>query len=105
SDLVAALAIVRPGPASGEAKTAFIRRAHGDEPPRPPHPRLAEELSETHGMMLYEEHLMSAISALTDWSLERGDEMRAAIHAAEDDAQERERLEHEFMEAAMRTDV
>jgi DNA polymerase III alpha subunit len=35
-DLMAALAIVRPGPASGEAKAAFIRRANGEEAAHPP---------------------------------------------------------------------
>src|SRR5207245_2591710 len=85
-DLIAALAIVRPGPASGEAKTAFIRRANGEEPAQPPHPRLAERLRETYGMMLYEEDLMAAIAAMTAWPLERADEMRSALLAAADDA-------------------
>src|SRR5207249_11118708 len=83
-DLIAALAIVRPGPASGEAKAAFLRRANGEEPAQPPHPRLAERLRETYGMMLYEEDLMTAIAALTGWPLERADEMRAALLAAAD---------------------
>src|SRR5205823_1284045 len=32
-DLTAALALVRPGAASGEARAAYVRRAHGEEPP------------------------------------------------------------------------
>src|SRR5207245_5968490 len=74
ADLIAALAIVRPGPASGEAKATYIRRASGDEPPQPPHPRLMERLRETYGMMLYEEDLMSAISAMTLRPLEKAAE-------------------------------
>jgi DNA-directed DNA polymerase III PolC len=103
-DVVAALAIVRPGPASGEAKAAFIRRANGEEPARPPHPRLAERLRETYGMMLYEEDIMAAISALTGWSLERADEMRAALVSA-DDAVLPAQLQREFRDASVRNGV
>jgi DNA polymerase III subunit alpha len=85
-DLMAALALVRPGPAAGEAKAAYVRRAHGEEPAEPPHPRLAQRLRDALGMMLYEEDLMAAIAALTGWSLERADAMRAAIVSAQDDA-------------------
>ncbi|MFL5244785.1 MAG: DNA polymerase III subunit alpha [Gemmataceae bacterium] len=104
-DLVAALAIVRPGPASGEAKAAFIRRAHGEEPARPPHPRLAEALRETYGMMLYEEDFMMAISSLTGWPLEKADEMRAALLTAQDDAAAMVRLERHFLDASAATGV
>src|SRR5207302_9915412 len=45
--LIAALAVVRPGPASGAAEAAFIRRAHGEELAHPPHACLAERLRET----------------------------------------------------------
>jgi DNA-directed DNA polymerase III PolC len=103
-DLVAALAIVRPGPASGEAKAAFIRRANGEEPPHPPHARLADRLHETYGMMLYEEDIMAAISALTGWSLERADEMRAALVSA-DDASVPTGLQQDFLDASVKNGV
>jgi DNA polymerase III subunit alpha len=104
-DLVAALAIVRPGPASGEAKAGFIRRANGEEPAQPPHPRLTELLRETRGMPLYEEHLMVAIAAMTGWSLERADDMRAALIDAAEDQERLRRLENEFLNAAAQTGV
>ncbi len=83
-DLTAALAIVRPGPASGQAKAAYLRRANGTEAPEPPHLRLAPILSETHGMMLYAEDLIASIAAMTGGSLEDADEMRAPIGRADD---------------------
>jgi DNA-directed DNA polymerase III PolC len=104
-DLAAALAIVRPGPASGEAKAAFVRRASGEEPPEPPHARLAAPLRETHGLMLYEEDIMTAISAMTGWSLEAADEMRAAIVRGQDDAAALAGLERAFTTAAESTGV
>src|SRR5204862_426019 len=87
-DLIATLAIVRPGPASGEAKAAFLRRARGEEAVRPPHPRLAGILGETYGVLLYEENLMAAIAEMTGWSLERADQARSALVAAGDDPAE-----------------
>jgi DNA polymerase III alpha subunit len=98
NDLAAALAIVRPGPASGEAKAAFIRRANREEAATPPHRRLAELLRSTHGMMLYEEDLMAAIAALTGWPLSKAGDMRASLLRADGPA-EVERLEHEFLDA------
>ncbi len=105
TDLVAALAIVRPGPASGEAKAAYIRRANGEEAAAPPHPRLAERLRGTYGMMLYEEDIMSAISLMTGFSLEAADDMRAAIVRAEGDAAALNALERAFVGAAVPTGV
>jgi DNA polymerase III alpha subunit len=103
-DLIATLAVVRPGPASGEAKAAYIRRATGLEASEPPHPRLADLLRETHGMMLYEEDLMAAIAAMTGWSLERSDDLRSAI-LNEDQAPEMAWMERQFLEASVRTGV
>ncbi len=79
SDLMAALAIVRPGPGAGEAKTEFVRRANGETAREPVHPRLADRLRENYGMLLYDEDLMAAISSLTGWSLGAADEMRCAL--------------------------
>jgi DNA-directed DNA polymerase III PolC len=103
ADLAAALAIVRPGPASGEAKAAYVRRARGEEPPDLPHPRLAERLRGTHGMMLYEEDIMGVISAMTGWSLEAADDMRAAIVRGQDEPDALARLERAFTTAAEAT--
>jgi DNA polymerase III alpha subunit len=99
-DVIAALAIVRPGPAAGEAKLAFIRRANGEEPPRAPHQRLMARLAETYGLLLYEEDLMAAITALTGWSLEHADEMRAELIAAGGNRDELTSLERSFTAAA-----
>src|SRR5205085_5931613 len=105
SDVLAALAIVRPGPASGEAKADFIRRANELEPALPPHPRLSDLLRATYGMMLYEEDLMAAIALMTGWSLSRADEFRAALLASADQLETVARLEQEFVEAGVETGI
>lgn len=83
-DITAALALVRPGPASGDAKAAFIRRAHGEERPIAPHPLLQESLSSTYGLLLYEEQIMEVLSVLTGVTMERADDLRSAILRSED---------------------
>jgi DNA-directed DNA polymerase III PolC len=99
ADLVAALALVRPGPGSGEAKAAFIRRAHGEEAAQPPHLRLEPLLRETHGMLLYDEDLMVAIAAMTGLTLGQADALRERLVQGE------EGLEEEFLRRAEHTGV
>jgi DNA polymerase III alpha subunit len=97
-DLRNALAIVRPGPGSGEDKASFIRRAHGEESASPPHPRLAGVLHDSLGMLLYEEDVIRAISALTGWTVERADELRRQLLRV--DPHEASHLECKFAGAA-----
>lgn len=99
-DLMGLLAVVRPGPASGDAKARFIRRVLGAEPPLPPHPILQDLLAPTHGMLLYEEDATGAIAVMTQWPIARADLMRAAIVRAGDDAARLLELEREFLAAA-----
>jgi DNA-directed DNA polymerase III PolC len=99
-DLMAVLAIVRPGPASGDAKARYIRRATGREAATPPHPRLAALLAPTYGMLLYEEDVTGAIAEMTGWPVARADAMRARLIGAGDDADQLAGLEREFLVAA-----
>jgi DNA polymerase III alpha subunit len=95
-DVTTALALVRPGPSSGDAKAAFVRRAHGEEPASPPHPALGPLLARTHGMLLFEEDILSAIATLTRGSLEEADAMRAAIVRADEDPAALAEIERDF---------
>jgi len=79
ADLMATLALARPGPRAAEARTEFVRRANGEAAREPVHPRLADRLRENYGMLLYDEDLMAAISAMTRWPLGAADEMRCAL--------------------------
>jgi DNA-directed DNA polymerase III PolC len=100
ADLVAALAVVRPGPAAGEAKAEFLRRANGEHPRQPPHPRLRERLRDTYGMMLFDEDLMAAVSGLTGWSLGAADELRVGLIESSPGDSARRALKRRFLVAA-----
>lgn len=93
-DTIAAVALIRPGPAGSSGvegrdrntKETFCRRQRGLEPAAYLHPRLEPVLRDTHGLMLYEEDVMRAAAAMAKLTLAQGDDLRRAIgHARGDD--------------------
>ncbi|HSR10998.1 MAG TPA: hypothetical protein VLS90_06100, partial [Thermodesulfobacteriota bacterium] len=105
SDIVNALALIRPGAAAGEAKSSYIRRARGEEPETLFDPAMADRLSETHGMLLYEEDILVLLSRLGALTLGEADEMRAAIVRSGGDAETLSALESRFVQAAIRKGI
>lgn len=79
ADLIAALALIRPGAASGAVKSRYIRRARGEEEVQIPFPAVKERLKETHGLFLYEEDIMVLLHQTGDITLAESDELRRAI--------------------------
>jgi DNA-directed DNA polymerase III PolC len=100
SDLVAALALIRPGAAAGSAKAAFVRRARGEEPSAIPFPLLADRLAETHGLLLFEEDIMLLLSRTGGLNLGEADELRAAIINSGGDAAALADLEASLLQRA-----
>jgi len=94
-DAIAALALVRPGPAGAGMKDLYVRIQRGLEPPRVVHPRLSTLLAPQHGILLYEEDVMQAVALLTDSPVGRGDLFRRAL-AGTRSAAEREPLARWF---------
>lgn len=103
SDIVAALALIRPGAAAGEAKSAFVRRALGEEPDELIDPIMADRLQETHGMLLYEEDIMVLLSRIGGLSVGEADELRSAIVRSGGDPEILASLEAAFLERARMT--
>ncbi|HLT58866.1 MAG TPA: DNA polymerase III subunit alpha [Limnochordales bacterium] len=77
SDLVALLALGRPGPA--QRIDAFLRRRHGREPVRYLHPSLAPVLEETYGIILYQEQVMRIAMDLAGFSAAEADLLRRGM--------------------------
>lgn len=78
-DLMAALALYRPGPLSGGLKDAFVRRFKGEEPVSHIHPALAPLLDETFGVILYQEQVLRIAHELAGFSLTEADLLRRAM--------------------------
>jgi DNA polymerase III subunit alpha len=76
-DLIALNALYRPGPM--DLIPSFVARKHGREPIEYPHPLVAEMLSETYGIMVYQEQVMQTAQILGGYSLGGADMLRRAM--------------------------
>jgi DNA polymerase-3 subunit alpha len=84
-DLVAILALYRPGPLQAGMVESFIQRKHGREPVEYPHPSLKEVLEETYGTFVYQEQVMRIANVLAGFSLNQADELRKAMGKKDSD--------------------
>jgi DNA polymerase-3 subunit alpha len=75
-DLIAAVALYRPGPMANIP--AYCQRKHG-EAWEAPHPDLQEILSETYGIMVYQEQVMQIAQKMGGYSLGAADLLRRAM--------------------------
>jgi DNA polymerase III subunit alpha len=78
-DIMAALALYRPGPLTGGLKDAFVRRFKGVEEIHHLHPSLAPLLDETFGVILYQEQVLRIAHELAGFSLAEADLLRRAM--------------------------
>ncbi len=76
-DLIAAVAIYRPGPL--QFLDQFINRKHKREPITYLHPLMEPILNETYGLILYQEQVQALAQDLAHFSLSEGDLMRRAM--------------------------
>jgi DNA polymerase-3 subunit alpha len=75
--IIAAISLFRPGPL--EYIPTYIRRMHGEEDIAYHHPLLEPFLSETYGIIVYQEQIMQIASELFSYSLGDADLMRRAV--------------------------
>ncbi|HNW02979.1 MAG TPA: DNA polymerase III subunit alpha, partial [Burkholderiaceae bacterium] len=76
-DLIALNALYRPGPM--DLIPTFVARKNGREEIEYPHPLVAEMLSETYGIMVYQEQVMQTAQILGGYSLGGADMLRRAM--------------------------
>ena len=75
-DLIAVVALYRPGPMANIPD--YCRRKHGEKW-EAPHPELAEILGETYGIMVYQEQVMQIAQKMGGYSLGSADLLRRAM--------------------------
>ena len=78
-DIVALLALYRPGPLQSGMVDDFINRKNGKEKIEYPHKNLEIILKETYGVILYQEQVMKIASYMADYSLGEADLLRRAM--------------------------
>jgi len=79
SDVVANIALFRPGPMQADMISPFIARRHGEEEVRYSHERLRPILGETYGVIVYQEQVLQVAAALAGFTLGQGDLLRRAM--------------------------
>ncbi|TPV95447.1 MAG: DNA polymerase III subunit alpha [Myxococcales bacterium FL481] len=78
-DIIAAVALYRPGPLEGGMVDQFIECKHGRREIEYPHEALQPVLEETYGVFVYQEQVMQAAQILAGFSLGAADLMRRAM--------------------------
>lgn len=78
-DLIAVLALYRPGPLESGMANDYIERKHGNQEVSYPHPKLEEVLADTHGLPIYQDQVLLMARVMAGFSLAEADTLRKAI--------------------------
>ena len=78
-EITALLALYRPGPLNSGMHTTFVDRKHGRSQVTYPHELLEPVLSETYGVIVYQEQVMEAARVLAGYSMGQADILRRVM--------------------------
>ncbi|MBA2656054.1 MAG: DNA polymerase III subunit alpha [Tatlockia sp.] len=78
-DIIALVALFRPGPLQSGMVDDFINRKHGRAKVEYPHPDLEPILKPTYGVILYQEQVMQIAQVLANYTLGAADLLRRAM--------------------------
>ncbi len=103
-DLIALVALYRPGPLGSGMVDEFIKSKRGQDPnskqtgslKRLAMPQLDKILDETHGIILYQEQVIEIAHKLANFTLSQADILRKAMGGK--DPEEMEKLKNTFLE-------
>ena len=83
NDIVAVLALYRPGPMGMNAHNDYADRKNNRQAVKPIHPELEEPLreilAETHGLIVYQEQIMLIAQKVASYSMGKADALRKAM--------------------------
>ncbi len=102
-DVVALVALFRPGPLQSGMVDEFIERKKGKRSVRYPHPALAPILRPTYGVIVYQEQVMEIARVLAGYSLGQADLLRRAMGKKKPEEMAKERTR--FMAGALEKKV
>jgi error-prone DNA polymerase len=78
-DLVTQVALIRPGPITGEMTSPYLRRRQGKEPVTYPHESLIPVLKRTLGVPLFQEQLLKLAMICANFTGGQAEELRRAL--------------------------
>ncbi len=102
-ELVAILALYRPGPLESGMAEDYIERKHGRQPVTYPHPSLEDILAETYGLPIYQDQVMLMAQKLAGFSLAEADLLRKAMGKKKPEVMAE--MEARFLEGCVRNGI
>lgn len=102
-DIVALLAMYRPGPLGSGMVDDFVECKHGRKQIVYPHPDLEPILKDTYGVFLYQEQCMLTANVMGGFTMGQADQLRKAM--AKKITDEMERLGKLFVEGAVKKGI
>ena len=90
-DIIALVALFRPGPLQSGMVDDFIDRKHGRARVEYPHPALEAILQPTYGVILYQEQVMQIAQLLAGYTLGGADMLRRAMGKKKPEEMEKQR--------------
>lgn len=102
-DIVACIALYRPGPLESGMTESYINRKNGNEPVTYPDPSLREVLKDTYGTVVYQEQVMLISQKIADFSMSEADILRKAMGKKKHDVMEK--LRTKFIEGAKKKSI
>lgn len=103
-DLIAEIALFRPGPVQGGMVRPFVRRRKGQERVQFQDPSLEPILKDTYGIILFQEQVLEVAHKFAGMSLQEADDFRALMSKFRDPGQ-MESMRTVFVNGAMRRGV
>jgi DNA polymerase-3 subunit alpha len=98
-DLIALVALYRPGPIGSGMIDDFIKRKRGKTAVKYELPQLKEILDETYGVILYQEQVMQIANKLANFTMGQADILRKAMGKKK--PEEMEKLKEAFIKGAV----
>ncbi len=102
-DVIAVVALFRPGPLGSGMVDDFIERKHGRAAIDYPLPQLEDTLKETYGVILYQEQVMKIARELASYSLGEADLLRRAM--GKKNAEEMAKQKQRFVDGAVKNET
>ncbi len=99
-DVIASVALIRPGPIQGNMVDPFVARRRGREAVTYPHPDLEDILRRTYGVVVYQEQVIAIATEIAGFTPGESDQLRRVMSGARS-PREMEGIGRRFCERAV----
>lgn len=103
-DIVASVALIRPGPIKGNMVDPFLARRRGQAAVSYLHPKLEPILGKTYGVVLFQEQVIEIATAIANFTPGEADQLRRVMSHARS-ATEMDKIGQQFLQKATEAGV